>query len=77
VEIGGLQVAPGDLVHGDCHGIHTIPLSIAEAQPEAVKNIVDREAELIKFCQSLEFSLEKLTTILNREIPACQPPDRR
>ena len=64
-------------MHGDCHGIHTIPLSIAEAQPEAVKNIVDREAELIGCCQSPDFSLEKLTAILNREIPACQPAVRR
>ena len=52
-------------MHGDCHGVHTIPLSIAEALPEAVKSILDREAELIKFCQSPELSLEKLTTILN------------
>jgi 4-hydroxy-4-methyl-2-oxoglutarate aldolase len=77
VEIGGLKVSPGDLLHGDCHGIHTIPLSIAEALPDAVKCILDREAELISFCESPDFSLEKLTTILNREIPACQPPDRR
>jgi len=77
VEIGGLKVSPGDLVHGDCHGVHTIPLSIAEALPEAVKCILDREAELISFCQSPDFSLERLTTILNREIPSCQPPDRR
>ena len=77
VEIGGLKVCPGDLVHGDCHGVHTIPLSIAEALPETVKCILDREAELISVCESPDFSLERLTTILNREIPSCQPPDRR
>jgi regulator of RNase E activity RraA len=77
VEIGGLKVSPGDLVHGDCHGVHTIPPAIAEALPEAVKCILDREAELISFCKSPDFSLEKLITILNRESPACQPPDRR
>src|ERR1035441_1103783 len=77
VEIGGLKVCPGDLMHGDCHGVHTIPLSIAEALPETVKCILDREAELIRVCESPDFSLERLTTILNREIPSCQPPDRR
>jgi regulator of RNase E activity RraA len=77
VEIGGLKVCPGDLVHGDFHGVHTIPLSIAEALPEAVKCISERKAELIRCCQSPDFSMEKLTAILNREIPLCQPPDRR
>ena len=77
VELGGLKVSPGDLLHGDCHGVHTIPWEIAEVLPDAVKCVLDREAELISFCESPEFSLEKLITILNREIPACQPPDRR
>jgi 4-hydroxy-4-methyl-2-oxoglutarate aldolase len=77
VEFDGLKVSPGDLVHGDCHGVHTIPLSIAEELPHAVKGILHRKAELIRSCKSPGFSLEKLTTILNRENPACQPPDRR
>jgi regulator of RNase E activity RraA len=63
VEFDGLKVSPGDLVHGDCHGIHTIPLSIAEELPHAVKGILHREAELIRLCKSPGFSLEKLTTI--------------
>jgi regulator of RNase E activity RraA len=77
VEIGGLKVSPGDLLHGDAHGVQTIPLQIAEMLPDAVKCILEREAELISFCESPDFSLEKLTTILTRELPACQPPDRR
>lgn len=77
VEIGGLNIATGDLLHGDCHGVQTIPLSIAEELPKAIKCVLDREAELIRFCESPDFSLEKLITILNREIPACQPPDWR
>lgn len=77
VEFAGLKVCPGDLVHGDRHGVHTIPLSIAEELPNAVKKIVDQKAALINFCKSPEFSLEKLTSILSREIPACQPPHRR
>ena len=76
VEIGGLKISPGDLLHGDVHGVQTIPLPIAEGLPEAVKCILDREAELIRYCESPDFSLQKLTAILNREIPACQPPDR-
>lgn len=74
VEIGGLKIDPGDLLHGDLHGVHTVPLSIAEELPKAVKSVLDRERELIRFCESPEFSLEKLVTILNRDLPACQPP---
>jgi 4-hydroxy-4-methyl-2-oxoglutarate aldolase len=77
VDIGGLEIAPGDLLHGDCHGVQTIPLSIAEELPKAVKSVRDREADLIRFCESPEFSLQKLVTILNRELPACQPPKWR
>jgi regulator of RNase E activity RraA len=77
VEIGGLKVSSGDLLHGDCHGVHAIPFSIVEGLPEAVQSITDREADLISCCQSPDFSLEKLTAILNREIPVCQPIDRR
>ncbi len=76
VEIGGLKIAPGDLLHGDCHGVQTIPLSIAGDLPKAVKSVMDREAELIRFCESPEFSLQELVTILNRESHECQPPKR-
>ena len=33
VEIGGLKISPGDLIHGDCHGVQTIPLEIAAEVP--------------------------------------------
>jgi 4-hydroxy-4-methyl-2-oxoglutarate aldolase len=77
VEIGGLKIEPGDLLHGDVHGVQTIPISIAEDLPKAVKCVLDRERELIQFCESPDFSLEKLIAILNRELPACQPPEWR
>lgn len=30
VELGGLTISPGDLIHGDRHGVQCIPFSIAE-----------------------------------------------
>jgi 4-hydroxy-4-methyl-2-oxoglutarate aldolase len=75
VEIGGLKISPGDLLHGDIHGVHTIPPSIANDLPDAVRCVREREAALIKFCESPEFSLDELIARLNREMPACQPPD--
>src|SRR5882672_5353721 len=29
VSVGGVQILPGDLLHGDCNGVTTIPLDIA------------------------------------------------
>jgi regulator of RNase E activity RraA len=61
VEIGGLQIKPGDLLHGDVHGIHSIPFSIAEEIPLVATEMMKKEKELIDFCRSPDFSFEKLT----------------
>ena len=60
VEIGGLRINSGDLVHGDLHGIQNIPLDIAARIPETAARIRETEAALIALCQSPDFSLEKL-----------------
>ena len=60
VHLAGLQVKPGDLLHGDRHGAQTIPLEIALQVPAAVKRMKGEERELIEFCHSSGFSLERL-----------------
>jgi len=60
VEIGGLAIQSGDLLHGDLHGVQSIPLALADKVPLAAAEIVAREQELITLCQSKEFSIEKL-----------------
>ncbi len=65
VEIGGLKISPADLVHGDLHGIHTIPLSIAPEIPNVAAELLEQERELIAFCRSPEFSLEGLSELLD------------
>ena len=60
VRIGELQICPGDLVHGDRHGVHTIPLSIASEIPQMAAEILREERELRTLCQSPRFSLERL-----------------
>ena len=60
VEIGGLKIVPGELIHGDCHGVHVIPLSIAAEIPEMVSEILREERDLIELCESPQFSLKKL-----------------
>jgi regulator of RNase E activity RraA len=60
VEIGHMQVRPGDLLHGDRHGIQTVPIEIAQKIPPVVRRMNGEERKLIEFCQSGDFTLEKL-----------------
>ncbi len=66
VEIGGLKIFPGDLVHGDRHGVHVIPLSISAEVPNMAAEIQRQESELAEFCRSSRFSLEALPQQLRR-----------
>lgn len=67
VEIGGLKIQSGDLLHGDLHGVQTIPASIAGKIPLAAAEIISREQALITFCQSKDFSVEKLRAAITQD----------
>jgi 4-hydroxy-4-methyl-2-oxoglutarate aldolase len=60
VEVGGLTVRPGDLLHGDLHGVQTVPLEIAEKVPVAAHVIRQRRQDLVGLRRSAGFSLERL-----------------
>ncbi len=61
VEIGGLQIRPGELLHGDQHGVVAIPISIAGEIPKVAAEMLQTEKELIELCRSPDFSFQKLT----------------
>jgi 4-hydroxy-4-methyl-2-oxoglutarate aldolase len=67
VEIGGLQIQSGDLLHGDLHGVQSVPLDIAARVPPVAAQIVAKKQELIALCRSPEFSLEKLRAAVEKE----------
>lgn len=60
VQVGHMQVQPGDLLHGDRHGIQTVPNGIAHKVPAVAQRMFGEEREIIEFCQSSAFSMEKL-----------------
>jgi regulator of RNase E activity RraA len=64
IEMGALKIAPGDLLHADCHGVQKIPMEIADQLPERVARLLGREAKLIDLCRSADFSSEKLKDVL-------------
>lgn len=80
VEIAGLMVKPGDLLHGDQHGVHSVPISIASEIPNVAAEILQSEKQLKEFCRSPAFSLEKLSEEIDRasrelKMPGCAPDD--
>jgi 4-hydroxy-4-methyl-2-oxoglutarate aldolase len=60
VEIGGLKLRSGELLHGDLHGVQSVPLDIAVRIPPIAARIAAGKQKLIALCQSSEFSLEAL-----------------
>ena len=60
VELGGLKIRPGDLLHGDRHGVQTIPLEVANNVPAVAQEILHRRQHLIGLCRASDFSLDKL-----------------
>lgn len=67
VEMGGLKIQSGDLLHGDLHGVQSIPLDVAARIPPVAAQIAAREQALIALCRSPGFSLEKLRAAIARE----------
>jgi 4-hydroxy-4-methyl-2-oxoglutarate aldolase len=59
VTVGGLRVEPGDLLHGDKHGVSQIPLEIAENLPDAIRTLEAREREIIATFRGDAFSAER------------------
>jgi len=65
VQIGGLEISPGDLLHGDRHGIIRVPRELASRIPQTAAALRQKEREIADFCQSPEFSIEELRRLLN------------
>ena len=83
VEVGGLTVRPGDLIHGDRHGILTIPPEIAAQLPEVVAQIVQKKQQLIELTRKPGVSLDELAQelkelydVTNRD-DGHKPPQRK
>src|SRR5436190_4339679 len=60
IQILGLEIKPGDLLHGDENGLMKIPAAALENIERAVEQVRTRERRLMEFMRGPEFSLEKL-----------------
>jgi 4-hydroxy-4-methyl-2-oxoglutarate aldolase len=61
VVIGGLKINAGDLLHGDQHGLLSVPRNIAAEIPAVAAKLAEKENKLIALCRSRNFTLEQLS----------------
>jgi 4-hydroxy-4-methyl-2-oxoglutarate aldolase len=68
VEVGGLVVRPGDLLHGDRHGVIQIPLSIAARVPGAAVRVAELERRVLETAESPTASIEDLRRAVQQSV---------
>jgi regulator of RNase E activity RraA len=66
VKVGGLTIRPGDLIHGDVHGVLRVPAEVADRIPAIAARQKARERRIIDYCDSPAFSLEGLRRLLEQ-----------
>jgi 4-hydroxy-4-methyl-2-oxoglutarate aldolase len=74
IEIGGLGIKPGDILHGDRHGILSVPSHLVAKLPSMAEEIQAEEKELLDLTKNPDFSVETLGAKLQRfaEIHRCR-----
>ena len=60
VRVGGLVIAPGDLIHADQHGVLLVPHEIAAELPAAADRVIEREQTFLLWVRSADFDPERL-----------------
>jgi 4-hydroxy-4-methyl-2-oxoglutarate aldolase len=63
VEIDGLPVRTGDLLHADQHGVLAIPHDVADRLDDAVERVNQSEQEILAYCRRPDFTREGLEAI--------------
>lgn len=58
VEVGGLTVRPGDLLHADCNGVVSIPKEVLADLPAMIDQVLANEAETLNHLRKHGYDLE-------------------
>ena len=64
VEVAGLPVSSGDVLFGDGSGLVSVPPSIVAEVPMRADQLRRKEAHIIWFCRSTEFSVPGLRALM-------------
>ena len=68
VEIGGLRIHSGDLLHGDLHGVQSVPHEVATKLPEVAAKVLHDEQAFINMCVDGSFSIERLAERVKKHV---------
>jgi 4-hydroxy-4-methyl-2-oxoglutarate aldolase len=60
VQVGGLSIKMGDLLHGDENGLVKVPAGVEETLPAKVDDVRTREKRLMDWVKSNEFRIDQL-----------------
>ena len=64
VNVAGMVVGDGDLIHADRHGAVVIPKAVARKVVEAARQVGAKEARILEACRAPDFTFEKLKAAL-------------
>jgi len=66
VEVFGLRVRPGDILHADRHGAVVVPPDLVRAVPEAAREVAQREAKILAVARGPGCTAEKLVAVFGQ-----------
>ena len=75
VTVGGLEIQPGDLLHGDESGLVKVPLDIAESVVEQARKVRETEAQVFERMSS-SMSLDEIKALIGGADIAQKKPQR-
>ncbi|HPU84964.1 MAG TPA: RraA family protein [Candidatus Latescibacteria bacterium] len=58
VEVGGLVVNPGDILHADMNGVVSIPAEVLDDMPAAIDDVLKKEQTFIKSMRDNGYDIE-------------------
>lgn len=64
VRVAGLEVASGDLLHGDRHGVTGVPAEVAPEIDAAARRVAEREQRIFDVCRADALDLPRLKELL-------------
>ena len=67
VEVFGMRVRSGDLIHADRHGAVVVPGSAVPKLPAAAQRLAAREARILAVARAPECTAERLIEVFDRE----------
>lgn len=66
VEVGGVTIRPGDLLHGDADGVTTVPVDLAPQVAELCRKFLAAEKEWLDYVDSGKATVEGVRDALKR-----------